>query len=120
MMISPTGPSALYACAAALDRQLRTSSDDAAGDAASASAPADSGPDVVVTFSKGASTPATYDASGKLPGAPTLDDLGANQPDSLARATEAVADDADAGTSDAMNGSDEGPVVTPEVADMPA
>lgn len=105
MMISPTGASDVYAAAAALDRQLRSSSDDA-GDAASGSAPDDSGPDVVVTFSQRASTPATYGASGRLSGAPTLDDLGANKPDSLAQATEAVADDADADASDATTGSE--------------
>jgi hypothetical protein len=113
MMISPTGASDVYAAAAALDRQLRSSSDDA-GDATSGSAPGDSGPDVIVTFSQGASTPATYDASGKLPGAPALDELGADKPDSLARATEALADDADAGASDATTGSDAAPDLTPE------
>ena len=119
MMISPTGASDVYAAAAALDRQLRSSSDDA-GDATPGSAPGDSGPDVVVTFSQGASTPATYDASGRLPGAPSLDDLGANKPDSLARATEAVTDDADAGVSGATTGSDAAPAVTPEAAAAPA
>ena len=111
MMISPTGASDVYAAAAALDRQLRASSDDA-GDATSGSAPGDAGPDVVVTFSQGASTPATYDASGRLPGAPSLDDLGANKPDSLARATEAVTGAADAGASDATTGSQEVPVLS--------
>ena len=118
MMISPTGASDVYAAAAALDRQLRSSSDDA-GDATSGSAPGDSGPDVVVTFSQGASTPATYDASGRLSGAPTLDELGANRPASLARATEAIAgdaDDADDDASDATAGSDAAPEVVPEAA----
>ena len=119
MMISPTGASDVYAAAAALDRQLRSPGDDA-GDATSGSAPGESGPDLVVTFGRGASTPAIYDASGKLPGAPTLDDLGANKPDSLARATEAVAGDADAGTFDATTGSDAAPGVMPEDATAPA
>ncbi len=119
MMISPTGASDVYAAAAALDRQLRSSNDDA-GDATSGSARGDSGPDVVVTFSQAASTPATYDASGKLSGTRTLDDLGANKPDSLARATEAVADDADADASDATTGSDAAPGLTPEAATAPA
>ena len=115
MMISPTGASDVYAAAAALDRQLRSSSDDA-GDAMSGSAPGDSGPDVIVTFSQRASTPATYDASGKLSGAPTLEDLGADKPDSLAQATEVVSDDADAGESDATTGSDAAPGPAPEAA----
>ena len=89
MMIPPTGTGDLYAAAAAFDRQLRSSSDDAS-DATSGSAPADSSPDVVVTFSQGASMPATYGPSGKLAGAPSLDDLGANGPDSLAHASESV------------------------------
>ena len=89
MMIPPTGTSDLYAAAAAFDRQLRSSSDDA-GDASSGSATADSSPDVVVTIGPGASMPATYRASGKLSGAPSLDDLGANAPDSLAHASESI------------------------------
>ena len=56
-----------------------------------ASAPA-AGPDVVVTLRQGpASAPSTYDASGRMAGGgPTLDDWGANAPDSLAKATESV------------------------------
>ena len=85
MMISPAANP--YAAAAALDRQLRgTGAPDAAP---SDSAPPDGGPDVVVTLSQGASAaPSTYDASGRMPGAPSLDDLGANAPDSMAQATE--------------------------------
>ena len=122
MMISPTGASDVYAAAAALDRRLRSSSDDDASDATSGSAPGDSGPDVVVTFSQRASAPATYDASGKLAGTPTLDELGADKPDSLAQATEIVSDDADADAdaSDATTGSDAAPSLAPEAATAPA
>ena len=84
MMISPAANP--YAAAAALDRQLRSPgpSDDPSSDGGTP----DGGPDVVVTLSRGAAAPpSTYDASGKLPGAPTLDDLGANAPDSMAQAT---------------------------------
>ncbi len=94
MMISPPGASDPYAAAAALDRQLRSPSSGVAD--ASSDNTSDAGPDVVVTFSSGApsTSPSTYDASGKLSGAPTLDDLGANAPDSLAHASESVTDDA--------------------------
>ncbi len=118
MMISPTGASDPYGAAAALDRRLRASSDDA-GDSPSDGA-SDASPDVVVTFSKGASSPATYDASGKLSGAPTLDDMGANAPDSLAHATESTHDDADAGASDAASGSADAAAVTPDPVAEPA
>ena len=114
MMISPAGANDPYAAATALDRQLRSPSGDAG---ASSDGAADASPDVVVTFSQGASAPATYDASGRLPGAPTLDDLGANRPDSLARATEAVGGAAE---SDAPSGSEQAPLATPEFADAPA
>ena len=85
MMISPAANP--YAAAAALDRQLRSPgpSDDPSSDGGTP----DGGPDVVVTLSRGAAAPpSTYDASGKLAGAPTLDDLGANAPDSMAKASE--------------------------------
>lgn len=85
MMISPAANP--YAAAAALDRQLR--SPGPPGDASSDDGTPDGGPDVVVTLSQGSSAPpSTYDASGRLPGAPTPDDLGANAPDSMARVTE--------------------------------
>ena len=119
MMISPTGASDPYGAAAALDRRLRASNDDA-GDSPSDGAVSDASPDVVVTFSKGASSPATYNASGKLSGAPTLDDMGANAPDSLAHATESTGDDADADTSDAASGSADAAAVTPDPVAEPA
>ena len=102
MMIPPAGASDPYAAAAALDRQLRASSSDL-GDASSADATPDSGPDVVVSLSKGTtpSSPSTYDASGRMSGAPTLADVGANAPDSMAKATESDGDDAAPGTSNA-------------------
>ena len=97
MMISPAANP--YAAAAALDRQLR--SPGPPDDASSDSGTPDGGPDVVVTLSQGASAPpSTYDASGKLPGAPTLDDLGANAPDSMAQATESRDGDDDATSAD--------------------
>src|SRR5476649_2638363 len=92
MMISSPTAADPYAAAAALDRQLHSPSSDV-DDAAPDSVSLDSGPDVVVTLSSGSSSPATYNASGKLSGAPTLDDMGANAPDSLAKASES-ADDA--------------------------
>ena len=97
MMIPPAGASDPYAAAAALDRQLRASSSDL-GDASSADATPDSGPDVVVTLSKDTtpSSPSTYDASGRMSGAPTLADMGANAPDSMAKATESDGNDDDA------------------------
>ena len=93
MMISSAGASDPYAAAAALDRQLRSSSFDP-GDSSSDGSTPDASPDVVVTLSKGSSSsPSTYDASGKMSGAPTLDEMGANAPDSLAKATESHGDD---------------------------
>jgi hypothetical protein len=85
MMISPAANP--YAAAAALDRQWR--SPGAPDDAPSGSGPADGGPDVVVTLSQGASPPrSTYDASGRMPGAPSRDDQGAEAPGSMAQASE--------------------------------
>ncbi len=92
MMISSSTAADPYAAAAALDRQLRSSGNDA-GDAAPDSASPDASPDVVVTLGSGSSSPATYNASGKLSGAATLDDMGANAPDSLAKASESVGGD---------------------------
>ena len=91
MMISAPSAGDPYAAAAALDRQFRSPAGDA-GDASSGGAASDASPDVVVTLSQGSSSPSTYNASGKLSGAPTLDDLGANAPDSLAHATESASD----------------------------
>ena len=98
MMISSaaaSGASNAYAAAAALDRQLRAGSSDP-GDAGSDSGTVASGPDVVVTLGQG--TPpgsSTYDASGKMSGGMSLDQLGANAPDSLAKADESDGDDGD-------------------------
>jgi len=92
MMISPAANP--YAAAAALDRQLRSPgpSDDASSD----SGPPDGGPDVVVTLSQGASAPpSTYDASGKLAGAP----------DPVAKASEPDDGGDDATSADATAGS---------------
>jgi hypothetical protein len=75
MMISPTGASP-YAAAAALDRQFRQGSD--ASDDGAPSPSADGGPDVVVTLGQGTSAPSTYDASGKLAGAPAAADASAD------------------------------------------
>jgi hypothetical protein len=99
MMISPPGASDPFAAAAALDRRPQPPGSDVA-DTASDSAP-DASPDVVVTFSRGSPSTSTYDASGRLSGAPTLDDLGANAPDSLTHASESIADGAPAPPADA-------------------
>ena len=102
MMISSaaaSGANDAYAAAAALDRQLRAGSSDP-GDAGSDSGTVASGPDVVVTLGQG--TPpgsSTYDASGKMSGGMSLDQLGANAPDSLAKADESDGDDGDDTTS---------------------
>ena len=104
MMIPPAVGNP-YAAAAALDRQLR-SSGNGASDASPADSDDDASPDVVVTLSQGGtSSPATYDASGKMSGAPTLDDLGANGPNSLAHASESHGDDdaSDTSAPDAAN-----------------
>ena len=95
MMIPAPSAGDPYSAAAALERRLRTPAADAgAGDASSDSGATDASPDVVVTLSSGPSSPATYNAAGKFAAAPTLDDMGANAPDSLAHASESVADDA--------------------------
>ena len=101
MMIPPAGASDPYAAAAALDRRLRSPDSDA-DDASSDSATPESSPDVVVTLSKGStSSSSTYDASGRMSRAPTLDDLGANSPDSAAQASESDGDDGADASSDA-------------------
>ena len=92
MMISSPSASDPYAAAAALDRALRSNAG-ADGGPPSSDSPPQSGPDVVVSLSSGAAAPpATYDASGRMGGAPTLADMGANAPDSMARATESGGD----------------------------
>ena len=90
MMISSPSAGDPYAAAAALDRTLRSGTVPGSdGASPSDDGPPDAGPDVVVSLSRGASSaPSTYDASGRMAGAPTLDDMGANAPDSMARATE--------------------------------
>jgi hypothetical protein len=103
MMIASPSAGDMYARAAALDRALRSGGSEDGGDAATPAdaTPPDAGPDVVVSLSGGASSPpATYDASGRMGGAPTLDDLGANAPDSLAHATESHGDASAADASD--------------------
>ncbi len=87
MMISPPTSGDPYAAAAALDRQLRSSSGDGVDAPPDVAAP-DGGPDVVVTLGQGPSAPATYNASGRFARAPTLDELGANGPNAMAHATE--------------------------------
>ena len=101
MMISPTSAGDLGTAAAGLDRQLRALPGGAASDSSPGASPPDGGPDVVVSFGQGASSPATYDASGRMPGAPTLEDLGANAPDSLAHASETVSNGPPPGTASA-------------------
>ena len=97
MMISSPGASDPYAAAAALSRpsQSTGSGSSDSGDSSDSSVVA-SGPDVVVTLGQGSPAASTYDASGKMSGAPTLDDLGANAQDSSTKATESDgADSAD-------------------------
>ena len=98
MMISSPGASDPYAAAAALSRPSQSSASDSSGsgDPSSDSSVVASGPDVVVTLGQGSPAASTYNASGKMPGAPTLDDLGANAQDSSTKAAESDgADSAD-------------------------
>jgi hypothetical protein len=97
MMISSAGASDPYAAAAAFDRQLRASTDDP-GEPTPDTGVVVANPDVVVTLGQG--TPpgsSTYDASGRMSDSPTLDQLGANAPDSMAQADESDGSD---GTAD--------------------
>ena len=97
MMISSPGASEPYAAAAALSRPSQSSGSDSSGsgDSSDGSVVA-SGPDVVVTLGQGSPATSTYNASGKMSGAPTLGDLGANAQDSSTKATESDgADSAD-------------------------
>lgn len=94
MMISPAGANDPYAAAAALDRQLRSASS-GSDDASSDSTVLESGPDVVVTLSKGsAPAPSTYDASGRMSRASDstarAGDADGNDDDSSADATDAT------------------------------
>ncbi len=94
MISSPTAGASTTA-SAALDRAAPPAGPDASSDD---SAP-DASPDVVVTLSGGRPpASATYDATGRVPGGPSLDEMGANGPKSLAKATESMAapDDGDA------------------------
>ena len=90
MMISSPGASDPYAAAAALSRPSQSSASDSSGsgDSSSDSSVVASGPDVIVTLGQGSPAASTYNASGKMPGAPTLDDLGANAQDSSTKAGE--------------------------------
>ena len=104
MISSPTAGASTTA-SAALDRAAPPAGPDAP-DASSDDGAPDASPDVVVTLS-GGRPPAssTYDATGRMPGGPSLDDMGANGPKSLASATEAIAapDDGDADASDSAD-----------------
>ena len=94
MLISSPGASEPYAAAAALSRPSQSSGSDSSGsgDSSDGSVVA-SGPDVVVTLGQGSPAASTYNASGKMSGAPTLGDLGANAQDSSTKATESDGED---------------------------
>jgi hypothetical protein len=98
MMIQSPAASDPVARTASLQQGRRTS-DATTGDASAAPA----SPDVVVTLSHGASAPDTYNASGRLDAHPTLDEMGANAPDSLAKASESSGNDAKADSSSATS-----------------
>ena len=102
MMISSAGASDPIAAAAAFDRPSRASTD-ATGEPTPDTGVVAANPDVVVTLGQG--TPpgsSTYDASGKMSGGLTLQQLGADAPDSLAKADESDGDDGD-GTASASS-----------------
>ncbi len=90
MMIPPPSSGDPYQAAAALDRALRspTAGSETQDASQSDSTTLESGPDIVVTLSKPSDAAALYNASGKFSGSPSLDDMGANAPDSMAKATE--------------------------------
>ena len=98
MMISSPVTSDPYAAAAALDRSLRSSSNDPA-DPPPGSVTLDSGPDVVVTLSKGSQSSATYDASGKLAGTINPDDSSDGDADATDSSAQATDSDGGAATS---------------------
>ena len=107
MMISSPGASDPYAAAAALSRPSQSSASDSSGsgDSSSDSSVVASGPDVVVTLGQGSPAASTYNASGKMSGAPTLDDLGANAQDSSTKAAESDgADSADPTSASSASG----------------
>ncbi len=96
MMISSAGASSPYGAAAAVSGPSSNSGSNASSDPSSDGSVVASGPDVVVTLGQGSPAASTYNASGKMSGAPTLDDLGANAQDSSTKATESDgADSAD-------------------------
>lgn len=95
MMIQSAAASGPVALATAPGSAPRSPRGDASGSTAS--------PDVVVTLSQGASAPDTYNASGRFAGQPTLEDMGANAPDSLAKATESSGNGASADSSGATS-----------------
>lgn len=96
MMIPPPSAGDPFQAAAALNRAQRSCP--APADASqSDSSGGESGPDVVVTLGKPSGASGTYDKSGKMSAAPSLDDMGANAPDPLAMAS----DSGDATASDA-------------------
>ena len=94
MMISSPTAGAPSLAPAALDRAAPP----AAPAASDGSSPDDASPDVIVSLGGAKPAAMTYDATGRLPGGPSLNELGANGPKSLANASEALAapDDADA------------------------
>lgn len=111
MMISSPGASDPYAAAAALSRPSQSSASDSSGsgDSSSDSSVVASGPDVIVTLGQGSPAASTYNASGKMPGAPTLDDLGANAQDSSTKAAESDgADSADPTSASSASSSSDG------------
>lgn len=99
MLISSPTAGAPQAAAAALDRPTRAASADAPD--ADGAPTADASPDVVVTISGSRPPASTYDATGRLPGGPSLSELGANGATSLAQATETLSTGDDAGPADA-------------------
>ncbi len=99
MMISSPTAGAPSMAPAALDRAAPP----APPDASDAPSPGDASPDVIVSLG-GAKPPSmTYDATGRLPGGPSLNEMGANGPKSLANASEALAAPDDAQASDASD-----------------
>ena len=105
MMISSAGASSPYAAAAAVSGPSSNSGSSASSDSSSDSSVVASGPDVVVTLGQGSPAASTYDASGKMSGAPTLDDLGANAQDSSTKAAESDgADSADPTSASSASG----------------
>ncbi len=99
MMISSPTAGAPSLAPAALDRAAPP----AAPAASDGSSPDDASPDVIVSLGGAKPAAMTYDATGRLPGGPSLNELGANGPKSLANASEALAAPDDADASDASD-----------------